>query len=122
MPRVETPKHRVQRAFAPLLFRSHFQSERCLTHPALPWHATFPPHGDGIPVEDVPLSEQVSPASQVTLSKKLRPPGEPGRKGERGFNLKLELDLPEVVYEEILVGLFQYVIIMPDPLPIGKSP
>jgi hypothetical protein len=106
MPRVETPKHRIQRAFAPLPFRTFFKSERLLTPPPLPWHATFPPHADGKPAEDAPLVEGSS-TSKAPLIKMKRPPGEPGRKGERGFVVKSVLDLPEGVYEELLVS-FRY--------------
>jgi hypothetical protein len=106
MPRIATPKNRTQRAFAPLLFRTRFQPERLLTPPPLPWHVTFPPHGDCIPADDVPPSEATS-STKAPLIKMKRPAGEPGRKGERGFNLKSTLDLPEGMHEELLVSLHQ---------------
>jgi hypothetical protein len=106
MPPVRTSKHRVQQAFAPLIFRAHFRPERPLTPPPLPWHASFPAHGDGKPAEDAPLAETVdSAASGVSVLKVKRPPGEPGRTGERGFCVKKSLDLPEGTYEDLLVSL-----------------
>jgi hypothetical protein len=105
MPRVETTNHHIQRAFSPLIFRTRFAPERLLTPPPLPWHASFPPHGDGKPAQDLPLVENaLSTASSSPLLKRKRPAGEPGRTGGRGFNLKLALDLPEDVYETMLVG------------------
>jgi hypothetical protein len=106
MPRVETPRHRVQRAFAPLLFRTRFQPERLLTPPSTPWLATFPPHVDGQPAEDIPDVESEGSASKVAPVKMKRPNGEPGRSGERGFNLKSALMLPEELYEEVLVSFY----------------
>jgi hypothetical protein len=105
MPRIETPKHRVQRAFAPLLFKATFQPERRLTPPPLPWLATFPPHVDGqLPIDDPLPDSESSTASQVVLVKMKRPNGEPGRSEKRGFNLKSTLDLPKGIYEDVLVS------------------
>jgi hypothetical protein len=105
MPRIATPNNRVQRAFAPLVLRTCFQAERFITLPSLPWHVTFPPHVDGIPTDDPPPSERE--ANKAPLIKMKRPAGEPGRKGERGFNLKATLDLPEGIYDELLVSQCQ---------------
>jgi hypothetical protein len=105
MPRVATPNHRAQRTFAPLVFRARFQPERLLTPPPLPWNISYPPHGEGKPADDTPLVTDESPSADKTpLIKIKRPPGEPGRKGERGFSTKDVLDLPEGVYEDLLVG------------------
>jgi hypothetical protein len=49
-----------------------------------------------------------SSASKASLVKMKRPAGEPGRKGERGFVVKSTLDLPEGMYEELLVS-FRYI-------------
>jgi hypothetical protein len=105
MPRIETPKHRVQRAFAPFLFKTGFQPERLLTPPPLPWLATFPPHVDGQLSIDDPLPDsEGSAASKVVLVKMKKPNGEPGRSRVRGFNLKSTLDLPEGIYENVVVS------------------
>lgn len=104
MPRIETPKHRIQRAFPPLLFRTSFKREPLLI-PPLPWHITFPPHADGKPADDAPLVNAGPSAIKTPLTKMKRPLGEPGRKGERGFVVKSSLDLPEGMYEELLVRL-----------------
>jgi hypothetical protein len=103
MPRVATPKHRIQRAFVPLVFRTHFQPERCLTPPPLPWNITYPPHGDGKPADDAPATA-IKGANNAPPIKIKRPPGEPGRKGCRGFVTKDVLNLPEEMYEELLVS------------------
>ena len=105
MPRVKSTQNRIQRAFAPLLFSAHFQPERLRAPPTLPWHITFPPHVDGTPAEDAPLVEDRESRAKVPLIKLKRPPGEPGRKGERGFNLKSTLQLPEGIYDDLLVSL-----------------
>ncbi|KIM80260.1 hypothetical protein PILCRDRAFT_9794 [Piloderma croceum F 1598] len=103
MPRIETPKHRVQRAFAPFIFKAGFRPERLLTPPPLPWLATFPPHNDGqLPINDSLPNSEGSTASKVVLVKMKRPNGEPGRSGERGFNLKSTLNLPKGIYEDML--------------------
>lgn len=103
MPRVATPDHRAQRTFAPLVFRARFQPERLLTPPPLPWNISYPPHGEGKPADDTPLVTDKSPsADKAPLIKIKRPPGEPGRKGERGFSTKDVLDLPEGMYEDLL--------------------
>lgn len=103
MPRVQHTKHRVQRAFAPLIFNMRFQPERLLTPPPLLWDITFPSHVDGTPAEDAPVLSAGSPTDSAPSVKIKRPAGEPGRKGERGYNVKLTLDLPEGVYEDLLV-------------------
>ena len=105
MPRVKSTQNRIQRAFAPLLFSAHFQPERLCAPPTLPWHITFPPHVDGTLAEDAPLAEDRESRAKVPLIKLKRPPGEPGRKGERGFNLKSTLQLPEGIYDDLLVSL-----------------
>jgi hypothetical protein len=105
MPRIATPNNRIQHAFAPLVLRTCFQAERLITLPPLPWHVNFPPHVDGIPTDDPPPSERE--ANKAPLIKMKRPAGEPGRKGERGFNLKATLDLPEGIYDELLVSQCQ---------------
>jgi hypothetical protein len=104
MPRVETPKNsvRVQRAYVPLLFRTRFRPEQLLTPPPLPWRVTFPPHTDDPADDDNDNVLGGSSASQVKMK---RPNGEPGRSGDRGFNLRSTLDLPGRMYEEMLVGL-----------------
>jgi hypothetical protein len=107
MPRIETPKHRIQRAFPPLLFRTPFKLEPLLT-PPLPWHITFSPHADGKPADDAPLVDGGPSAIRTPLTKMKRPLGEPGRKGECGFVVKSSLDLPEGMYEELLVSLSLY--------------
>ena len=112
MPRVATPnKHRIQRAFAPLVFRTHFQPERLLTR-RLPWNISYPPHGDGKPADDVPLAAREGASANTTaLTKIKRPPGEPGRKGGRGFSTKDMLNLSEEIYEELLVSLrYRYIL------------
>jgi hypothetical protein len=101
MPRVEHPKHRVQRAFAPLLLRAPFQPERLLAHPPLPWLATFSPHIDGQLPNDDGFAEGAS-TTTATIKMK-RPNGEPGRTGDCGFNLKSALNLPSGMYEEMIV-------------------
>jgi hypothetical protein len=127
MPRVETPKHsvRVQRAYGPLLFRTRFQPERRLTPPPLPWGVTFPPHVDDQPADDAtddPLGEGGgASASQVTPVKMKKPNGEPGRSGDRGFNLKSALNLPGGVYEELLVSLCSISSSVSDPFYRMKS-
>jgi hypothetical protein len=109
MPRVETPKHRVQRTFAPLLFRTYFRPEQPLTPPPLPWLATFSPHVDGQLLGDDPHPvTEGSSVSGVALVKMKRPSGEPGRNGSRGFNLRSALDLPGGMYEEVLVSFVLY--------------
>ena len=105
MPRVKSTQNRIQRAFAPLLFSAHFQPERLRAPPTLPWHITFPPHVDGTPAEDAPLAEDRESRAKVPLIKLKRPSGEPGQKGERGFNLKSTLQLPEGIYDDLLVSL-----------------
>lgn len=114
MPRIETPKYRIQRAFPPILFRSSFKAESLLTTP-LPWHITFPPHADGIPGDDVPLVDGGSSVGKPPLTKMKRPLGEPGRKGERGFVVKSSLDLPEGMYEELLVSVLLCFLVGADP-------
>jgi hypothetical protein len=107
MPRVKSVKHRVQRAFAPLLFRAIFQPERLLTPPPLPWLTTFPPHIDGHLPNNDPLPDSEGPSVRNTeLVKMKKPNGEPGRSGERGFNLKSTLNLPGDMYEEVIVSLY----------------
>jgi hypothetical protein len=106
MPRVESTTRRVQHAFAPLLFRTRFQPEGLLTPPPLPWQTIFPPHVDGKPAEDTPLAENRDTVAKVPLIKMKRPSGEPGRKGDRGFNLRSTLQLPEGTYEDLLVSLY----------------
>jgi len=103
MPRVATPKHHIQRAFVPLVFRTHFQPERCLTPPPLPWNITYPPHGDGKPADDAPATV-IEGANNAPPIKIKRPPGEPGQKGCHGFVTKDVLNLPEEMYEELLVS------------------
>ena len=105
MPRASTPSHRVQRAFTPLVFRTRFQPERLLTPPPLPWDLSYPPH-DGKPADNIPVVVDNGPsAHNVQLTKIRRPPGEPGRKGERGFSTKDILNLPDGMYEDLLVSL-----------------
>jgi hypothetical protein len=127
MPRVKTPKHsvRVQRAYGSFLFRTHFQPERRLTPPPLPWGVTFPPHVDDQPTDDAtddPLGEGGgASASQVTPVKMKKPNGEPGRSGDGGFNLKSALNLPGRVYEELLVSLCSISSSVSDPFYRMKS-
>jgi len=106
MPCVSTPKHRIHRAFAPLIFRAHFQPERLMSPPPLPWNMSYPPHGDGKPADDPPLvAGDASFANNAPLVKIKRLPGEPGRRGDRGFTMKDVLNLPEGIFEELLVSL-----------------
>ena len=105
MARVKTVQRRVQRAFAPLILRATFLPERLHTPPPLPWLATFPPHVDGSLPNDNPLPDsEGSSVRKTVLVKMKRPNGEPGRSGDRGFNLKSTLDLPGGMYEEVLVS------------------
>jgi hypothetical protein len=79
MPRIANANHRIQHAFVPLVFRTHFQPERLLTTP-LPWNISYPPHGDGKPADDTPPAMDQGPsADKAPLTKIRRPLGEPGR-------------------------------------------
>jgi len=108
MPRVAIPNRRIQRAFAPLVFRTHFQPKQCLTTPPLPWNITYPPHGDGKPTDNAPAAaiEGRPSVNNVPPIKIKRPQGEPGQKGCRGFVTKDVLDLPEGMYEDLLVSFY----------------
>jgi hypothetical protein len=108
MPRVANPKHRIQRAFVPLIFRTRFQPEQLLTTP-LPWNISYPPHGDGKPADNTPpVTDRGLSAAQAPLTKIKRPLGEPGRKGERGFSTKDVVILPEGMYEDLVVRLLYF--------------
>ena len=105
MPRITNTNHRIQCAFVPLVFRTHFQPEWLLTTP-LPWNISYPPHGDGKPADDTPPAMDQGPsANKVPLTKIRRPLGEPGRKGDCSFSTKDVLNLSEEMYEDLLVGL-----------------
>lgn len=100
MPRVDSPNHRVQRAFAPLIFKSRLPPEHVLIHSCLPWDLTFSPHVDldG----DLPAVA----GNQTTPVKKPRPAGQSGRLDpHKGFVLKAELGLPDSVYKQIHVSV-----------------
>ena len=78
MPRVANPKHHIQRAFIPLIFRTHFQPEQLLTT-SLPWNISYALHGDGKPADDMPpVMDQGLSAAKALLTKIKRPLGEPG--------------------------------------------
>ena len=107
MPRIANVNHHIQRAFVPLVFRTHFQPEQLLTT-QLPWniYISYPLHGDGKPADDSPpLMGQGPSADKAPLIKIRRPLGEPGRKEDRGFSTKDVLNLSEEMYEDLLVGL-----------------
>lgn len=100
MPRSSPPRGRVQRVFAPLVFRTRVTPEHVITHFPLPWDTTYPPHVNGIVnYERHPVADPMA----RDKTKKSRPPREPNRNPPKGFDLKAELGLSGDLYKEIEV-------------------
>lgn len=112
MPCIRNSDTRAQQAFAPLIVRCVFCSEVVLPSqfPTLLWRETFPLHVEGVPPADsTPSSTISSPVPTYGSDGKLkRPSGERSRKQQgRGFQLKETLNLPDGLYEEIVVSDFK---------------
>ena len=116
MPCIANPKHHIQHAFIPLIFRTCFQPKQLLTTP-LPWNISYPPHVDGKPADDMPpVTYQGLSAAKAPLTKIKRPLGEPGQKGEHGFSMKEVVILTEGMYEDLLVCLLCFLLAHISPV------
>lgn len=102
MPCVASSHRRIQRTFAPLVFRSRVPPERVWSHSPLPWDVAYPPHVDGV-IHGASLEKQ--PATKTKATKKKKPYGEPNRNSPKGYWIKDELEISDELYKEIEVSV-----------------